>query len=125
MMSNRQKAQPVSFADYFLVPLRHRAIVLTALAVMIVLALWHNSRQVPIYQATATLLIDRESVRSPLTGQQMEYETYLSESLTFNSHYKLITSQRVLENVARNLGLDKQPDKRGPDTSILGTVRQF
>jgi len=121
-MNNRQNEQPFTFADYFIVPLRHRVIVVTALAAMIALVLWHNSRVVPIYQAKATLLIDRKSARSPLTGQQMDFETYLSESLTFNSHHKLITSLSVLENAALKLGLDKQP---APDTQIMHPIRQF
>jgi len=41
----------------------------------------------------------------------VDYETYLSESLTFNTHFELITSRPVLEQVIRDLKLD-QVDKK-------------
>lgn len=125
-MHSNPTPQPAGLAEYVLVPMRHRVIVAACLVVTIVLALWHNARQPSIYQATATLLIDRESVRSPLTGQQMEFETYLSESLTFNSHYKLITSHQVLEQVVQKLDLlAGQKPLDAPPPGIVGQVRHY
>ncbi len=125
MINNNQTEQTFSIADYFIVPLRHRVIVLIALAVMIALTLWHNSRQVPMYAATTTLIVDREGANGVSIGQDSLYESYFSETLTFNSHYRLITSRGVLKNVVRKLGLDKMPATPGPDTSVLGTTKQF
>lgn len=126
MIKNDQTEKPITIADYFIVPLRHRIIVLTALVVMISLSLWHNSRQVPMYQATATLIVDRESTSGMSLGQQSSwYESYFSETLSFNSHHNLITSRRVIKKVVQKLGFDEKPATQGPDTSVLGTIKQF
>ena len=62
----------------------------------------------PVYRATASLVIDKEQTKSPLTGERMDYEDYRSQTLTFNTHFKLITSRPVLEEVIRTLKLDQK-----------------
>jgi uncharacterized protein involved in exopolysaccharide biosynthesis len=64
----------------------------------------------PVYRSTATLVIDKEQSKSPLTGERMDFESYVSQSLTFNTHFKLITSRQVLEEVIRRLKLDRQDE---------------
>jgi len=57
------------------------------------------------------MIIDKERSLSPLTGERWDYEDHNSQSLTFNSHSKLITSFPVLEKVIEDLALD-QIDKK-------------
>jgi polysaccharide biosynthesis transport protein len=94
-------------AEYYHLLMRHKWIILASIAIVVGLVLRYNSRLVPIYRATATLIIDKEMARSPVTGQPSNYETYLSESLTFNTHFELITSRPVIEKVVNDLELDK------------------
>jgi succinoglycan biosynthesis transport protein ExoP len=65
-------------------------------------------RKNPIYQSTATMIIDQEKYASPLTGQRMEFESIYSQEMTFNTHFKLILSKAVIQRVikALNLGAD-------------------
>jgi len=61
----------------------------------------------PVYQATTTLIIEKEQTTSSLTRERIDYESYSSQSLTFNTHFKLITSSPVIQNVIKTLKLDQ------------------
>ncbi len=96
-MKTTEDEPTIHLTEYYHLLIRHKWIIIVSLAVMIGLALRYNSRLVPIYRATATLIIDKVRTQSPITGQRVDYETYLSESLTFNTHFELITSRPVME----------------------------
>jgi succinoglycan biosynthesis transport protein ExoP len=111
-LGHQAEQQPIHLIDYYHVLLRHRWTVVVCLLIMASLSIWHNARLIPIYRATSTLIIDKESMKSPLTGESMDYESYLSESMTFNTHFKLIKSRPVLERVIRDLKIDQMNDKQ-------------
>ena len=126
--------EDIHLRDYFRVLVRRKWLILITLAVIVLLALVHNNRLQPIYSATATLIIDRESNKSPLTGQRVDYETYMSESLTFNTHFELIKSRPVMERVVRKLKLDQPgtdlfahavPEEPSFIKQAIGYVRAF
>ena len=96
-----------NLAEYYGVLTRHKLLITLCFIVGVSIALWYNSKLIPFYSATATMIIDKESTRSPLTGQVMNYESYLSESMSFNTHFELITSRPVLEKVVQDLKLDQ------------------
>jgi succinoglycan biosynthesis transport protein ExoP len=124
VMKTTEDEPTIHLTEYYHLLIRHKWIIIVSLAVMIGLALRYNSRLVPIYRATATLIIDKVRTQSPITGQRVDYETYLSESLTFNTHFELITSRPVLEQVIRDLKLD-QVDKTQDELIEINPVRQF
>lgn len=125
-MYNEEPEQPRHLVDYYHVITSHKWTIIVSLLIMVSLVLWHNSHLIPIYSATTTLIIDKEITKSPLTGHRMDYETYLSESLTFNTHFKLITSRQVLERVVRDLKLDsKAGEKEKEEVGMIHPFRQY
>jgi len=111
MIQTTDREQSPAFTEYFRVVDRHKWAVFAFLSVFVLLALWHNSRLVPIYSATTTMIIDRET-KAPLPGQERYYESYLSETLTFQTHFEMITSLPVLERVVEILELDKKDTRQ-------------
>ena len=108
-----------NLTEYYAVLTRHKLLILLCLAVGIGIALWYNSKLIPVYTSTATIIIDKESSRSPLTGQITNYESYLSESMTFNTYFELIKSRPVLEQVVKKLKLDQVRDNStAKDTTV-------
>jgi len=105
-MNHTEEEQSINLSEYYHVLIRHKWTIILSLLIMVSLVLWYNSHLIPFYRATTTLIIDREQTRSPLTGQRTDYESYLSETMTFNTHFKLITSRAVLEQVVKDLKLD-------------------
>ena len=125
-MNHREEEQTIQLTEYYHVMIRHKWTIIISLLIMVSLVLLHNARLTPIYRATATLIIDKEKTKSPLTGQRTEYETYMSESLTFNTHFKLITSRPVLERVINDLKLDQMKTGEGDEKfSLIKPLTRF
>lgn len=84
--------------------------VLMVLVFLLVLAgtIFYTWLATPVYQSTATMIIDKERTNSPITGARIDYESRYSESLTFNTHFKLILSKDVIQRVVRILGMDAE-----------------
>ena len=97
----------INLMDYLHVFIRHKWVIVVSVAIMFSISIWYNSKLIPMYRASAILIIDKENARSPVTGKSMEYESYLSESMTFNTHFQMITSYAVLERLIKDLKLDK------------------
>jgi len=112
--------------DYCNVIIRYKYIIIFSVLFMLVLALFYNSKLVPIYRANASMIIDQESFRSPLTGQRSHYESYLSETMSFNTHFELITSRPVLELVIEKLNLmDKISRRQGGGGGNTGIINKW
>ncbi|NQT55934.1 MAG: GumC family protein [Desulfobacteraceae bacterium] len=101
----------INLMDYLYVFMRHRWVIVVSVAIMFSISIWYNSKYIPMYRASSILIIEKERASSPITGQNMEYESYLSESMTFNTHFQMITSFAVLERLIKNLKLDKPSRK--------------
>ena len=110
-------------ADYYYL-LRKRAwLIASILFLTVILTAIFTFTMKPVYQATARILIDRESTRSPLTGEQMESENYISQQLTFRTHFKVITSRPVLEKVIDQIDLEDESLKPGLIGEITSTIK--
>lgn len=120
-----QPGQPlietVHLSEYYQILLKHRAVIIASLVITVTLTVLFTFLMKPVYQATATLIIEKEKSTSPLTGERVDYESYVSQSLTFNTHFKLITSTPVLVQTIRDLGLDRE--EKTLQTSLLGELK--
>jgi len=73
------------------------------------------------------MMIDKETKKSPLTGERLDYESYLSENLTFQTHFKLIKSSLVLSKVYEVLNLRDRMDEdssHGMLAGFMGNIRK-
>jgi len=108
--------------EYYQVIKKHRKIVLLSLLLSVLLVAYWTYTTIPIYRATSLIVIDKQSSKSPLTGEIMNYESYFAETLRFKTHAKLLTSRAVLEQVAVNLDLQ---EKSPPKPQNISTFRNF
>ena len=93
----------INLQHYVQVLLRHKFTLFFSILIPAVLTYAYNAQLDPVYRASTKLIIDRENVKSPLTGQRSDVESYMSESLTFNTHFELITSRPIIERTIMNL----------------------
>lgn len=120
--------QTIHLAEYYHVLLRHKWGILLWVVLVISLVMLHNTRLTPIFQATATMIIDKDQKQSPITGQRTEYESYLSESMTFNTHFQLVKSRPVMERVIQKLDLDPadlNPARPEESFAPMGAIQQW
>ena len=97
--------------QYLHVLLRFKWLIILCMVIMVSLALVHNSKMVPVYKATSTIIIDPEMPKIPMSQGFYYSQSYLSELYSFNTHFRLISSHTVLKKVVKRMNLDKI-DKR-------------
>lgn len=112
-MSISGSKQSLHLADYYYILAKHKWAIVSSLVIVVSLTMLFSFLSKPIYRASTTLVIEKEQSTSPLTGERLDYESYLSQSLTFNTHFKLITSRPVLEEIIKNLNIDQLEREKG------------
>ncbi len=107
MTDEKMTEQEIHLSDYYLVLLKHRFLIFACLVLTVAMTLFFTLRMDPVFLSTTTLVIESPQITSPLTGERIDYESYYSQNMTFNTHFKLITSRPVLERVIDELRLDR------------------
>ncbi len=115
----------IHLSEYFDVLYKRKGIVILFFLVTVAATAFATFRAVPVYQSTATLIIDKEQSVSPITGERTEYESYVSQNLTFQTHFKLITSNPVCLSVADALKLDELDEESLEISSLKKIIRQL
>ncbi len=125
---NIQEEPSKHLSEYYYILLKHKWVVILACIVAVSLALYYNSVLMPVYKTTATIVIEGERRTSPITGQILNFESYYLGEITFNTHYKLMTSRPVLERVVNNLKLDQieevEVSQKNPHKTFLSKFKQ-
>ncbi|MFH1153943.1 MAG: GumC family protein [Pseudomonadota bacterium] len=103
----------VHLLDYIDVILRRRKLVFFIFLAVSSGAVLFAEIKTPVYEATATMIIDQEISSSPITGERVDYGSHNSQTLTFNTHSKLITSRPVIKRVVQDLHLDSENRAEG------------
>ena len=116
-MNTTEQEQSPHLAEYYYILSKHKWTIIVFLLVMVTLTMLFTFQMKPVYRASTTLVIEKEQSTSPLTGERVEYESYTSQSLTFNTHFKLITSRQVMEKVIKDLKLDQRDIEKDIEVS--------
>lgn len=125
-MNSTEQEQSPDLREYYYILDKHKRIIIAFLIVIVTVSMLFTFLSKPVYRATSILAIEKERSRSPLTGESLDYESYLSQSITMNTHLKLITSRPVMKNVARSLKLDQVKEQSELEVSLLKKlVSQF
>lgn len=98
---------------------RWRLIVSFTVGCVIVAAIW-SYLQTPIYQAKATVVIEREGAGA------FEKDKYNPQDISpeyFQTHFELMKSRQVLQRTARLLDLSNNPEYRPKQSPSKGIVR--
>lgn len=98
----------VELKQYYIFVKRHKWLILFCVFCSLLAAHYIILKTTPIYEASCTMLLEKDEFVSPITGKQMQYDTYIEQQLKFNTHSKLITSNPVIEKVVTELGLEKE-----------------
>lgn len=125
---NEKSKQDIHLSEYWYV-LRRRLWVIVAFTATIVLAsIWLTSTMQPVFSASSRIAIEKGLSSSPVTGKRTEYESAHSERLSFNTHFKLITSKPVIEVLLNSLEQPKVEKEHvvaaEPEDSVQ-TVRSY
>ena len=125
---NIQEETSRHLSDYYFILLKHKWVVIAACLIAVSIAMYQNSGLIPVYKTTATIVIEGDRRTSPITGQIMNYESFYSGALDFNTHFKLMTSHSVLERVVKYLELDQiektEVSQKNPHKTFLSKLKE-
>ena len=123
-MEEMIQEREIHLSDYLVVLLKRKAVITAFFTITVSMTLLFSFLATPVFQSTARIVIDKESSSSPITGQRMDFENYQDHLMTFNTHFKLITSQPVMDQVIESLSLDRETNDL--ETSFFKkTVKQL
>ena len=102
-----EQDQDRRLSEYYEIFDKHKWTIAVTFIIIFSLTALYTYNITPIYQTSAGLVLAYEQVKSPVTGETIVYENYMSQALNFNTHFNLITSRPVLEKVIERLNLTK------------------
>ena len=116
-MNTNESEKSIHLSEYYYILAKHKWTIISSLIIIVALTMTFSFLMKPVYRATSTLVVEQEQNVSPVTGERKFYEDYSSQLLTFNTHFKLIISNPVLQKVVRTLDLDQIGMKEGMEVS--------
>lgn len=96
----------IHLSEYIMVLMKRRTLIVLVFILTVLTTTFYSFTAPPIYESSARLIIDKESSNSPITGERTEYENYHSQSMTFNTSIKMISSKPIIKEVIAALNLD-------------------
>jgi uncharacterized protein involved in exopolysaccharide biosynthesis len=121
--SEQELGKQPHLVDYYYVLRKRKWLVVSTLFLTVLFTALLTFSMKPIYRASSSVLIDKEAQQSPLTGERVDFESYASQQLTFQTHFKVITSRPVLERVLEKLALDDESLEGGLIGRFITTVK--
>ena len=117
----------VHLLDYWRVIVARRWTVMAVLFTVVAVTLIWTFKQIPIYQAQATIQIDREN-HNVLSFKDV-YEVESSTDDTLRTQFEVLKSRSLATRVIQNLHLETVEEFRAPEpglvSSYVNSVRNF
>ena len=103
-----QEEETINLTEYVQVLKKRKKLIAAITAFFVALTILITILMTPMYKGTAVLVIDKEQTNSSLaSGDALGGGSFSDDQLTFNTHFKLITSRPVLADVIHELKLDQ------------------
>ncbi|MFK5952974.1 MAG: GumC family protein [Desulfobacterium sp.] len=115
----------IHLSEYIEILTKRKGLIFLFFILTLSVTILFTLKTTPIYESTSQLIIDKERNTSPITGERMEFEGYASETLTFQTHFKLIKSTPVIQNVVSALRLDQMKEEELEISPIRNLIRQL
>ncbi|MFP4583490.1 MAG: GumC family protein [Desulfococcaceae bacterium] len=111
-------------SDYLQVVNKHRWLIAGCVLLVAGITAWLTFTAQPIYQATATMVIDKDPPLSPLQDDSAGLGGPASQAMTIKTHANLITTRPVVERVIRALNFEAAERKGTLEVHPVRTMIQ-
>ncbi len=102
-----------------------KKIILAVLLIIFAGAAYHAFTATPVFESTATMIIEKDKSASSITGESKEYDGLIAQTMEFDTHYKLITFTPVIERVINALHLGEQQQQVLEISPVKAFVRML
>lgn len=116
--------ESIHLSSYISVLRERKLLIISCVIITVFVVMFRTFLMKPVYSAAAVLVIDKENRNTPITGGEIDVGSYQDQLLTFNTHFKLIKSKPVIEEVIHELKLDQQKSALDP-TSFSGRLQYY
>jgi len=118
-MEDPFQEEETHLSEYLMVLSKRKTLIILVFILVIVAALFYSYTADPIFQSSARLIIDNEKSSSPITGERTDFESYQSQTVTFNTSIKMIQSVPVVQQVIAELKLDAENNDQDLEVSAI------
>jgi polysaccharide biosynthesis transport protein len=112
-------------SDYLRLLFKRRLLIILVFILSVLVSAFHVSSLVPIYESSARLLVEKQVSSSPITGQRMDYESYYTQFMSYNTSIEMIQSTEVLKEVVAALGLDTKEIRQVEEELEISFIREW
>ena len=106
-------------SEYLMVLSKRKTLIILVFILTVAATMFYSYTTDPIYQSSAKLIIDKEKTSSPITGERTDFESYHSQTMTFNTSIKMIRSTPVVQQVITGLKLDAENNDQDLEVSFI------
>ncbi len=119
--------EEIHLLDYWRVIVNRRWMILAVLSTTVAATMIYSFKQTPIYQATASVQIDRENPNILSFKDVYQIETATDDTL--RTQFEVLKARALARRVIEELKLDQEeefrPDEGGAVSSLLGGIRDW
>jgi len=103
----------IHLSEYLMVLMKRKALIILVFILTVLAAVFYSFFVDPVYESSARLVLDNKGSNSPITGERIDYESYHSQTMSFNTSIKTIKSSPVIKEVIEALNLDAEDKDLG------------
>jgi succinoglycan biosynthesis transport protein ExoP len=114
--------EEIHLHDYLHIIRKRKWVIMTILFVVVASVTILTFRQTPVYQATARILIEKETPNILTFKEVLDLDT--ADTDYYQTQHKILKSRTLAKQVLEKLGMMEQALKQGPDPKKF-SIRQF
>jgi polysaccharide biosynthesis transport protein len=127
---NKKSKKEIDLLDIWRIALKRKWIIVSAVVVILIVTAVHLFTRMPLYRATATVIIENPSSNILSINDAFPTSPYQYDftGAYFNTQLKLLTSRSLAERVARKMNLSDRPElqaSQGENKNIFQTFKDF
>jgi polysaccharide biosynthesis transport protein len=128
---NKQSKKEIDLLDIWRTALKRKWIIVSAVVVILIITAVHLFTRVPLYKATATIIIENPSSNMLNINDTFAAAPYYQYDFTgayFNTQLRLLSSRSLAERVSRKMNLSDRPElhaSQGTKVNVIQTFKEF
>ena len=129
--THKENKKEIDLFDIWRIALKRKWIIVSAVLIVLIITAVHLFTRVPLYRATATIIIENPSSNMLDINEAYPSSPYYQYDFTgtyFNTQLRLLTSRSMAERVARRMSLSDRPELQAGQEyrkNIFQTFKDF
>jgi polysaccharide biosynthesis transport protein len=119
-----EKDGGIDLYRYLRIAAKHKWLVFSIMLTAVAIAVFVTYLMTPIFRATSSIQIDRESV-NVVKLDDFQADERMSGTEFYQTQYELLGSRTMAERVVTTMGIAENPEFLAQTTSLIGLIKSF